>query len=54
MGSLIAAYLVGWLAVAAYVGWLGAQNARASRRLEEIETLLRTRREPANTRSKAA
>jgi hypothetical protein len=54
MGSLVAAYLVGWLAVAAYVGWLSLQNAQAARRLEEIETLLRARRQPGDARSKAA
>ncbi len=38
MGTLIAAYLIAWTAVTAYVGWLAVQNARLAHRLGELET----------------
>jgi hypothetical protein len=54
MGSLIAAYVGGWLAVAGYTAWLGIQNGRLARRLDELEALIDSRREQANRRTKAA
>lgn len=39
MGSLLVAYLLGWLAVTLYATWLGIQNGRLTRRLDEVETL---------------
>jgi hypothetical protein len=53
MDSLIAAYVGGWLAVSAYVGWLGVENARAARRLDELKGLLKSPQKDAD-RSKAA
>ena len=51
MGSLVAAYLGGWLAVVAYAGWLARQNANLARRLDELETAMveqgRDQRAPA-------
>jgi CcmD family protein len=38
MDSLVAAYLIAWMAVASYVTWLGMQNWRLARRLDEIES----------------
>jgi CcmD family protein len=38
MDSLVAAYLIAWVAVASYVTWLGMQNWRLARRLDEIES----------------
>jgi CcmD family protein len=43
MGTLILAYLVGWVAVSAYIAWLAVENGRLARRLEELEALARQR-----------
>lgn len=36
MGTMIAAYVAGWAAVTAYLGWLAVQNRRLTRRLREL------------------
>lgn len=38
MGTLVAAYLLAWSAVTAYVAWLAVQNHRLAHRLDELET----------------
>jgi hypothetical protein len=43
METLIVAYLIGWAAVTTYVGWLGVQNVRLARRLQDLETRLHRR-----------
>ncbi len=40
MATLVAAYLIGWAAVSAYVCWLSAQNGRLAKRPDEIEAIL--------------
>lgn len=52
MGSLVAAYVLGWIAVSLYATWLGVQNWRLSRRLEQLEAL--SRQGTASSRRKAA
>ena len=37
MESLVCAYIFGWAAVTAYLTWLGVQNRRLARRLDELE-----------------
>ncbi len=37
MGAMIAAYLIAWLVVSAYGGWLSLQNRRLAQRLDELE-----------------
>jgi hypothetical protein len=54
MGSLVLAYVGGWLAVAGYVGWLAAQNARLGRRADEIEASIQAHRDLSTRRSRAA
>jgi CcmD family protein len=53
MDSLVAAYLIAWVAVASYVTWLGMQNWRLARRLDEIESQQLPRAEH-HTNTKAA
>jgi CcmD family protein len=38
MNSLIAAYLIAWVAVASYLGMLGVQNRRLAHRLGALES----------------
>jgi len=40
MAAMIAAYLIGWATVSAYVAWLSLENRRLARRLDELEALL--------------
>jgi hypothetical protein len=54
MGSLLIAYVGGWLAIAAYVGWMSRQNAVLARRLDELEAVLQERSGQERTRSEAA
>jgi len=52
MGTLAMGFIAAWTAMAVYVGWLGVQQRRLSRRLEAAE-----RRQAADrslTRSQAA
>lgn len=37
MGTLALGFLAAWVAVAAYVGWLGVQQQQLSRRLDAAE-----------------
>jgi len=52
MGTLIAAYLIGWAAVSAYVGRLAVLSRRLTRRLDELQTCVReqNKRSLANAR----
>jgi hypothetical protein len=54
MGSLLVAYVGGWLAISAYVGWISRQNAKLARRMEELEALLEEGRRKDEFPSKAA
>jgi len=40
MGTLLVAYLLGWAAVSAYLGWLSVQNARLVSRQNELKEML--------------
>jgi hypothetical protein len=37
MATLAIAFILAWVAVAAYVSWLAIQNRRLTRRLDELE-----------------
>ena len=54
MGSLVAAYLGGWLAVVAYAAWLARQNANLARRMDELETAMEEQVREERARAKAA
>lgn len=41
MGTLVAAYAVAWAVVSAYVTTMTVRHRRLSRRLDELEALLR-------------
>jgi CcmD family protein len=38
MDSLVAAYLVGWLAISSYVAWLAVQQRSLALRVEELQS----------------
>jgi hypothetical protein len=38
MGTLLAAYFIGWAAVSAYVGRLAVLSRRLTRRLDDLQT----------------
>jgi hypothetical protein len=40
MGTLLIAYLLGWAAASAYLGWLALQNARLVSRQDELKKML--------------
>ena len=37
METMVAAYVFAWAAVTAYMAWLGVQNRRLCRRLDELD-----------------
>ena len=37
MSTLATAFALAWMAVAAYLGWLGLQNRRLAQRLDALE-----------------
>jgi hypothetical protein len=54
METLATVFVIGWGCLAAYLGWLGMQNARLSRRLQELESLVQDHGNTQHPRSRAA
>lgn len=54
MGSLVAACLIGWGGVAAYLCWMGIQNAMLARRFRELKELVQSNEDTRQQDSLAA
>jgi hypothetical protein len=54
METLVVAYLVGWAATAAYLGWLAVQNAKLAKRQQELKSMLQERDSANHVYSNAA
>jgi len=54
MGSLVSAYVLGWLATTVYVAWLAVQSARLATRQKELQEPWQQRECAAPSCSKAA
>ena len=54
MGTVIAAYVVAWVGVALYLGWLAAQQRQMRLRLEALESSRQQSKNPERPSSKVA
>ncbi len=54
METLVVAYLLGWAATSAYVGWLAVQNARLAGRQKQLRKIWEERESANQFYSKAA
>jgi uncharacterized membrane protein YciS (DUF1049 family) len=52
MGTLVVAYVVGWVAVTSYVIWLGIQNRHLTQRINKLDAALES--QTNSRRSRAA